>query len=272
MRKLLLIVASSILVAGCSSMGNWFTGWNIINKSSSVTTEMDIDQTTIDMEANRPLTEEEKRQYKKKFEEGRELYKRKKESQSFLKGSVSLHYTAVQVPEQSIINFLKANNPKVCGIDRKVTEANKHICIDDEFMLLLARAYIVFPEFLIFEGLRSREAQKRNVDKGVSKTMNSRHLVNNPYGVAVDILGKDHKGKWSFQATDRIALAKGVIFSALIDLHSQGLLKCWEWEHATLWRFRDVYHVQLNRVKGCGEKITWTMKNFLKWIKRLRPV
>lgn len=270
MRKLLFFyyLLLFIVVMGCS-VGKVITntsGININNKDSQITNDIEIDQKFLDINANRPLTEEEKKQFKKGFEDGQELYKQRKRSQSFLRGSVSLHYTAVGVPEMAIINLLKSSNPKVCGIDRKVTEANKHICIDEEFMLLLASAYVMFPEFLVFEGLRSRAAQKRNVAKGVSKTMNSRHLVDNSDGVAVDILGKDHKGKWSFQATDRIALAKGVIFAALVDLHSQGRLLCWEWEHATLWRFRDVYHVQLNRVRNCGERVTWMMKKLLSWL------
>ena len=255
-----------IVVGSCTHQGPVNIAGNTLwNKDTQISQEFDIEQTTIEQYFNKPLTEEDKKQYKENFDRGREVYEQRKRSQSFLPGSVSLHYAAVGVPEMAIINLLKANNPKVCGVDRKITEANKHICIDEEFMLLLASAYVMLPEFLVFEGLRSRAAQKRNFDKGTTKTMDTRHYKDNPKGVAVDILGKDHKGKWSFQATDRIALAKGVIFAALVDLHSQGRLLCWEWEHATLWRFRDVYHVQLNRVRNCGERVTWMMKKLLRW-------
>lgn len=262
---LLVVVCSSLVViTGCTSTGNWVvnaSNWAFGNKNSTISNEGDVSQTLIDQYANRPLTEEEKKQFKEGFDKGKEMYERLKKKRSFLHPDDGIIPIPVANPPDNLIERFKAKNPKVCGVDRKKTPA--HICIENEFILLLASAYHVFPEFLVFEGNRSREAQARNVKNGVSKTMNTRHSWNNPIGTAVDILAKDRKGKWSFQAVDRLGLARGVIYAAMVDLQSKGFLKCWKWENVTLWSFRDAYHIQLNRIKGCGKKVTWVIKTLI---------
>ena len=265
MKKVILLVIASSLI-GCThkgpiNMNNTVAGVSMFNKDSNITNDIQVQQTLI----NRVLTEKEKKQFKEGFEEGKELYKKLKKKGRFIPPKAELF--PISFPEKNFIDTFKDKNPKVCGIDRKVNESNKDICLDEEFIFLLASAYKVFPAFLVFEGLRSREAQKKNVAKGVSKTMNTRHLLDNPWGVAADILAKNARGKWSFDAVDRIGVAKGVVFATFVDLKSQGYLKCFEWEQVSLWRFRDAYHVQLNRIKGCGEKVTsiWARLKRLFW-------
>ena len=59
-------------------------------------------------------------------------------------------------------------------------------------------------DFSVLEGLRSLEQQRINVEKGVSKTMNSRHLT----GHAVDLVPYPlPKGEWKRWWWDEIASA-----------------------------------------------------------------
>ena len=253
-KAILLLIASSLI--GCTHKGpvnlnSSIAGVSMFNKDSTITNDITVDQKLI----NRVLTEEEKKQYREGVKEGKELYEKAKKGGKFIPPKAELF--PISFPDKNFIGKFKDKNPKVCGVDRKITERNKNQCIPDDFILVLATAYRVFPHFLVFEGLRSEKAQRANVNKGVSKTMRTRHSRAYYYlGMAVDILAKDPRGKWSFKAVDRIGVAKGVILAAFIDLKSQGFLKCLEWEEVSLWRFRDAYHVQLNRIKGCGDKVT----------------
>lgn len=67
--------------------------------------------------------------------------------------------------------------------------------------------------FVVIEGLRSLAQQKANVAKGVSQTMNSRHLT----GHAIDVLPTDGKGNVSF-AWDLIYPLAGVFAVAATEL------------------------------------------------------
>lgn len=59
-------------------------------------------------------------------------------------------------------------------------------------------------DFMVFEGLRSLETQRRYVDKGVSKTLNSRHLT----GHAVDLVPLDEgQASWSWPLCHKVAAA-----------------------------------------------------------------
>lgn len=64
-------------------------------------------------------------------------------------------------------------------------------------------------DFVVVEGVRSLEQQKKNVAKGVSKTMNSRHLVaDNGYSHAVDLVPYiDGKAVWDWPPIYKIAKA-----------------------------------------------------------------
>ena len=59
------------------------------------------------------------------------------------------------------------------------------IGVDDRLVKVIHRALEISPaDFAVIEGLRTIEKQRENIRKGVSKTMDSRHLT----GHAVDIL------------------------------------------------------------------------------------
>ena len=243
------------LMVGCTNYGPLnLANLSAFNENSTISQEAQIQQQQL---INRVLTEKEKKEFRKGFEKGKELYKKRKKS-GFIKSKAQLF----PIQQVNFVGKFMVKNPKVCGVDRKITEKTKDKCISEDFILLLATAYRAFPEFLVFEGLRSREAQRKNVKKGVSKTMNTRHLEGNPLGMAVDILAKDSKGKWSFQAVDRIGMARGVIYAAFLDLQSQGLLKEYKWQHVTLWRFRDAYHIQLDTVRKVVHILWWRFKSW----------
>lgn len=61
--------------------------------------------------------------------------------------------------------------------------------VHPELVEVVKRAIEITPiDFMVIEGVRSVEQQKQNVAKGVSKTMNSKHLVQSDgYSHAVDL-------------------------------------------------------------------------------------
>ncbi|QYC52445.1 hypothetical protein [Salmonella phage SSBI34] len=99
-------------------------------------------------------------------------------------------------------------------------------------------------DFTVIEGVRSREKQAENVRKGVSKTMNSRHLTGHAVDIAPLIGGKipwDDKGKFNelsetmFKCADEL----GVAIRWGGDWNENG-----EWKDE---RFYDGPHFELRR-------------------------
>lgn len=90
--------------------------------------------------------------------------------------------------------------------------------------------------FRVFEGLRTLEIQKAYVARGVSKTLNSRHLT----GDAVDLwpLG-DYDGDGSFETDHKDMVAFKEVVQAMVEaakdlnfpLTSGGLAWGWDWYH-----------------------------------------
>lgn len=58
-------------------------------------------------------------------------------------------------------------------------------------------------DFVVLEGLRSKERQRELVNKGASKTMNSRHIT----GHAVDLGAYVGEIRWDWPLYDKIAKA-----------------------------------------------------------------
>lgn len=71
---------------------------------------------------------------------------------------------------------------------------NNLVGVNPKLVKVLNRALEITPaDFAVIQGVRSKEEQRKNVAKGVSQTMNSRHLEQCPIdgvceGNAVDIL------------------------------------------------------------------------------------
>ena len=236
--KFLLIV---LLLAGCTSTGNWnFAGFSMFNKDSQITNEVEVDQELFRMEGQRKMTEEEKKTLQNGIQKGMKLYREKKKSSFFSQNK--LRYANYDYKEEShsrmVENFL-GKNRKAKGIHR-------------DLMLVAAVAYDTFSDWTVVEGLRTKEKQAEYVRKGVSKTMNSKHLV----GRAIDVYAKNRKGRFSSHAIDRLGMARGVMYAVYLDLRKEGFI-CLEWEHVTLWSFRDAFHIQLNipKDRDCKNRV-----------------
>ena len=63
-----------------------------------------------------------------------------------------------------------------------------------DLIKVMDRARAIAPRFVVIEGLRSRARQQELVNRGASRTMNSRHLT----GHAVDIVPLDDRGRISW--------------------------------------------------------------------------
>lgn len=77
--------------------------------------------------------------------------------------------------------------------------------VHPDLVKVVKRAIEITPvDFMVMEGLRSKEQQKKNVAKGVSWTMNSRHLT----GHAVDLVTLvDGQVSWSWPLYHKLAPA-----------------------------------------------------------------
>ena len=234
-------------LTGCTTqLGNIsFSGIEIARKGdeSGTTTTITTDQQAkLHQEGNRILSEEEKKTLKKGFDEGVDFYKRQKRSSMI--GTPRLYYVDTKAPFLNEHDKFLAKNPKAKGVE-------------PDLILMGATAYEIFPHFKVFEGMRTLERQKELKKRGVSWTLKSKHLE----GLAYDIIADDKRGKYSFKSIDRLGMARGVLFAAYVDLKEQGLMKCHVWEDVTLWkRIRDAYHIQLNKIKGCVDKVVYLIR------------
>lgn len=73
---------------------------------------------------------------------------------------------------------------------------NNLVGVHPKLVAVVTRALEIGPvDFVVIEGVRSIEKQRENVAKGVSKTMNSKHLKQpDGYGHAVDLYPGTPKG------------------------------------------------------------------------------
>jgi peptidoglycan L-alanyl-D-glutamate endopeptidase CwlK len=91
-------------------------------------------------------------------------------------------------------------------------------------------------DFVVIEGLRTKERQRQLVNAGASRTMNSRHII----GQAVDLAAYvDGEIRWDWPLYPRIAVAMKAAAQEL------GVKMTWggDWP-----RFRDGPHYQIEGV------------------------
>jgi peptidoglycan L-alanyl-D-glutamate endopeptidase CwlK len=114
--------------------------------------------------------------------------------------------------------------------------------VHPDLVAVVRRAHEIMPGgFIITEGMRTKERQRELVAKGLSKTMNSRHLV----GLAVDfapLIDADGDGKmeitWKTQAFIPVIQAFKTASAELkIPIVSGG-----DWK-----TFKDYPHIELSR-------------------------
>ena len=108
--------------------------------------------------------------------------------------------------------------------------------VHPDLVAVVKRAAEIMPGgFIITEGIRSKERQRILFAKGLSKTMNSRHLV----GLAVDFAPMiDNEVTWKWAACQRVAKAfKQSAAELKIPIVWGG-----DWK-----TFKDGVHVELSR-------------------------
>jgi len=108
--------------------------------------------------------------------------------------------------------------------------------VHPDIFAVTKRAAEIMPDgFVITEGMRSKERQRELFAKGLSKTMNSRHLV----GLAVDFAPLiDGEVTWKWAACQRVAKAfKQSAAELKIPIVWGG-----DWK-----TFKDGVHVELSR-------------------------
>lgn len=116
-----------------------------------------------------------------------------------------------------------------------------------DLIIVLTAALQLTPfDFVVTEGLRSEARQRELVNKGASKTMNSRHLTGHAFDIAVLTSGGV---TWEFGAYEACAeVFKKVAADLGIDLEWGG-----DWRS-----FKDGPHFQLSWDKyPKGEWVTW---------------
>ena len=133
--------------------------------------------------------------------------------------------TAVVVLAASVAVYAMSLNsePKLRGVHPKLVEVVK-----------LARKYSKV-KFVVGDGKRTRAQQRIYVQRGVSKTMRSKHLT----GHAVDLWVLDSKGKVTWKWAPYEELNKGVQKAA----KELGIKVTWGGSWKT---FKDGPHFQIN--------------------------
>lgn len=104
---------------------------------------------------------------------------------------------------------------------------------DDLVKVVRRAAELTEVDFIVTEGLRTKERQKELFDKGASKTMNSRHLT----GHAVDLAAVvGHEVRWDWPLYHKLAKAMKAAAAEL------GVSMVWGGD----WRFKDGPHFELS--------------------------
>lgn len=108
--------------------------------------------------------------------------------------------------------------------------------VHPDLVRVVQRAAILSPlSFIVTEGLRTRERQQRLLEKGATKTLNSRHIT----GHAIDVAAKvDDEVRWDWPLYDELALAFKTAASEL------GVEIVWGGDWKT---FKDGPHFELSR-------------------------
>lgn len=107
--------------------------------------------------------------------------------------------------------------------------------VHPDLVRVVERAADEGAEFIVTEGLRSRERQAQLVQSGASRTMNSRHLTGHAVDVAALVGGEV---RWDWPLYDRLA----VVFKRAAAI--EGVQIVWGGDWPT---FRDGPHYELAR-------------------------
>lgn len=108
--------------------------------------------------------------------------------------------------------------------------------VDPRLVAVVHRAIELTPiDFIVTEGLRTRERQRELVNAGASRTMNSRHITGDAVDVAAYVAGEV---RWDWPLYPKIASA---FKAAALELNTP-ITWGGDWP-----RFRDGPHFELKR-------------------------
>ena len=234
----ILILLATISSSCTTQLGNIsFSDMDIFKSGDEIGTATTITTKQVnrmDTIGKKVLTAKEKKQAKKAFKEGMDMANKALKKERSYTGA-KLHYV-VDVPYMNDIDFFLSKNPKAKGLH-------------PELILAGAMAYKLYNRWMVFEGPRSKTRAEKLRQQGRSWTKNSRHTWTP--AMAMDILAKNKKGKFSFDELHILGVARGVIYAVYLDLKAKGQV-CNELEYVETWtRVVDLYHVQINYVKEC---------------------
>ena len=239
MRLLLL----ALLLTGCSGwqLTGVFSNQGVIGAGDNRdnTMEMEIDLTIMDNVGNRILTKEEKETAAKAAREGIAFAREQIVSQRKEPG---LHYVA-------LADMLDDDETR---IEEFITRHNKTRYVEPKLILLSSYVYEIRSTFIVTEGKRTKERAEKLRKQGRSWTRNSRHTWSP--AMALDVVSK-RKGKVNFNDIQELGFLYGVKFVVYTELKAKGKFPCHTLEHTWDWkRVVDLYHWQLNKIKGCVDK------------------
>ena len=236
----MLLMTMALLLTSCTvhkvGLNNQMSDFDILRQGDETGTVTNIDQMLENKMiefGQRELTPKEQEQVKKAYEEGFKQAKEffQGEKSVSIKGNMLFHYVAYPGEDNYINKFIE-KNPKANGVHQ-------------DLILVGATVYRAFNEWMVFEGMRTKEKQAEYVKKGVSWTNNSRHLI----GQAYDLLAKNKHGKYDFKEIHRLGMVRGMMDYVHQDLKAKGLV-CSEVEAVDKWkRVVDLYHWQINLPK-----------------------
>ena len=233
------VVATSCTVGQLDFTG-LFNNQGVIGKGDNRdnTQSMEIEFKQMDNVGNRLLTPKEKEAASKAAREGIAFAREKLVS---IEMPIKLHYVALG----------DMRDDDVFRIQEFITKHKKSKYAHPRLILLASYVYEIRPTFIVTEGKRTKERAEKLRKQGRSWTRNSRHTWSP--AMALDIVSV-RKGKVNFNDIQELGFLYGVKFVVFTELKAK--FPCHTLEHTWDWkRVVDLYHWQLNKVKGCVEKL-----------------
>ena len=224
-----------LLFTSCGSIFN-ITNTGVVGKGDNTGNTSEITQEFLDIK----LTAEQVKIAKDAFQRGKDAVLKSQATLSFIDSQVKLPYES---------------NISRSEFKKKFPELVKERAHRD-LVTILHLVYKMYPKFKIVDVARSKAQQRRNVAKGVSQTMNSRHLTDPVQAADVNSTRHyfpDRKGEnvdaetlgYTLGLTDGIGLVLAQYpceyFASIV-------------ERVFLWKtIRDLFHRQVDPRPGCKE-------------------
>lgn len=243
----LLILATTGCSLGQLSFKGVLSNQGVIGAGDNTgnTMDMEVDVRQMDIAGDRALTKEEKETATKAARDGMAFAKEQIVSQ---RKDPGLHYVALD-------DMLDDDEVR---IKEFITRHKKTRYVEPKLILLSSYVYEIRSTFIVTEGKRTKERAEKLRKQGRSWTKNSRHTWSP--AMALDVVSK-RKGKVDFNDVQELGFLYGVKFVVYTELKAKGKFPCHTLEHTWDWKtVRDLYHWQLNKIKGCVAKYITMIK------------